>query len=453
MRQFVAIIAVLLSVIVGSNAYSTTSVLTPHDFQYMSELSGQMKGNRLYHIHLSADILKNCAVGCRDIRLFGSDRSEVPYVIILNESPEEKQESYALIITKYDDQADAVVLTMELPEKHRPISSLALNIPNRDFIKTAIVYGSHDRKSWKKLVEDTIYDFTSQVDLRKTRLRFEKSDYRYYRLHLIDARREGADHPSIRLQYDGLNFSVDKLKNKRLRIQEMVASTTGNARTVVVYDKAVFTDFSAQEDENHNTIITVNADLPADIISFELSNPYYFRNVSVLSSETGKEDSYHLLARGSIYSFPLSGNTEVNKAILSSSPKHRYYKFVIENKNNPPLNVRSITFEWVQRNLFFVALSDTGNYVLYVGNGSVEVPNYDLSKFVRQDNWYEQQYGTLDTSSVSHNAGYQPTISKDKRVRIEKTILTGIVIVLVFGIGYWLYRLTGETLKQGASKD
>lgn len=454
MRKSVVFIAfLLLSLMPLSTSDSATSLLTPRDFQYYVDLTGRIKRNTLYKVHLSANVLKKCAAGCSDMRLFGSDHNEVPYVIIENESPGEKHESYTLKITKYTDQIDSTVITMELPEKHRPISLVDLDIADRDFLKNAALYGSHDMKSWNKLVEDTLYDFSFQVDLRKTNIQFTKSSYRYYRIKLIDAQRVGNDHPSIRLKYEGLDFSVDNLKNKKLRIHKMVASTTSKTDRTVVYDNAVFTDFSMHLDEDRNTVIILDADLPADRISFDLSHPYYYRKVSIHTSDTGKEDSYQYFTQGSIYSFPLSGFTEARNDISYPTPKHRYYKFIIENKNNPPLDVRSIKFEWVQKNLYFVALSDSWKYALYFGNGTVYRPDYDLSNFIRQDNWFEQKHEILETVPVTQNADYIPTLSKDKRTQIEKIILTGIVILLVLGIGYWLYKLTGKALKQGVSND
>ncbi len=450
MRKSVVSIIFLLSWMPLSTTDSATSS-TPRDFQYYVDLTGPIKSSTLYQIHLPADILKKCAAECSDMRLFDLDQNETPYVIVENESPGEKNESYTLKITRYTDQMDSVVITMGLPEKHQPISLVDLDIADRDFFKNAVLYGSHDMKAWNKLAEDTLYDFSSQVDLRKTMIQFTKSDYRYYRLKLIDVQRTGNDHPSIRLKYEGLDFSVDNLKNKKLRINKIVGNTASKTDRTVVYDDAVFTNFSAHLDGNRNTIIILDADLPVDRISFDISNPYYYRKLSIHTSDTGKEDSYRFFTQDSIYSFQLSGITQARNDTAHRIPKHRYYKFIIENQNNPPLNIRSIKFEWVRKNLYFAALSDSGKYALYFGNETVHRPDYDLSNFIRQDNWFEQKYAVLETTQARQNANYIPTVSKDKRAQIEKRILTGTVILLVLGIGYWLYKLTGKALKQGGA--
>ena len=421
---------------------------TPDDFGYSVDLMGPIKGNTQYQVHLSKEILQKCATDCNDMRLFDAGHNEIPYVVIKNESPGEKLETYPLEITSYADEADFALLTLKLPDKHRPIRLIDLDIADRDFLKSVVLEGSHDLKSWNRLAEDSLFDFSSQVDLRKTQIEFAKSDHRYYRLKLMDTRHAGGDSQSIRLKYEGLDFSVDRLKDKKLRIHKVMASTVSKSDRTVVYDEAVFRGLSAEMDKDRHTVIVLEASLPVDKISFDVSNPYYYRKVAVHTSETGKKDSYQFFIQGSIHSFPLSGSTESRNDIQHRTTKHRYYKFIIENQNSPPLNIKSIKFEWAQKYLYFIALADAEKYALYFGNETVQRPNYDLSNFIRQDNWFEQKSEILPSSQTIQNDNYVPGVSKNKKARIERIILSGIVILLVLGIGFWLYKLSGKVFKQ-----
>ncbi|MBI5639146.1 MAG: DUF3999 family protein [Nitrospirae bacterium] len=439
-----ALFLLLLSLVFPANTDAGMQFV-PDNFKYSTAIQGPLRGNTLYRVHLSSGILQRCVSACNDMRLFGPDNHEIPYVIIENRLSEAKIESYPAEITAYDETREEAVITMKLPEKFEPVSLLFLDIEEHDFKKHIIIEGSHDARTWEMIGEDAVYDFHSQVDLRKTEIRFPKSSYRYYRLRLIDGKGMAADRENIRLKYNGLDFSVNNVRGKKIRISRIIAKTSFEKETAPVYDELILTAFSQQTDKQGNTVIILETSIPFDRIIFELSNPYYFRKVGVYYSDTGKNSSYRLLTQGYLYRFPLSGLTETRAHIEYSATGQRFYRFVIENHNNPPLEIRQIRLAWVQKNLFFVALKDAPAYSLCFGSPAAEKPVYDLPNFINQGNWFKHASEKSATAQLLENPAYQPGIPKDIRSSIEKNILRGIVILLVIGLGYWLYALLNKT--------
>lgn len=445
MKKLLTAIVLLLFCAVSVEA---SIILQPENFQYCSELGEATKNNTLYQIQLTSDILQKCSADCSDLRLFAQDKNEIPYVIIDNEHPEEIIETYTLEIKDYSDGPASKVITMKMPDKYRPVSIINLDISDRDFKKTVVLYGSHDINKWDLLAKEAIYDFSSQVALRKTEIKSNKADYRYYRLEIIDDDTSVKPEKSIKLKYEGLDFSAGGLENKKLHISKITGITGSRKDNIRVYDEKSFTAFPANPDKGRNTVITLEAGLPFDKMYFDISNPYYHREISIYGSDTGKEDSYKFLTRGSIYSFPLSGMSETKNYIAYPSAKQKYYKIIIENRNNPALEIKSIKFVWVRKNLYFVSLSKPSKYSLCFGNSTVSRPNYDLASFINRNNWFNQIYEKLNTAQIIQNADFRERLPEDRKMKIEKIILIGIVILLVIGISFWLYRLMREASKK-----
>ncbi|MBF0319947.1 MAG: DUF3999 family protein [Nitrospirae bacterium] len=411
------------------------SAASERDFRYIAPIAGAVKKGMLYRVHLTPDILQKCAANCTDLRLFDSKNGEVPYIILNDTSPGQPVESYTLKIIDYTaaKNGSTAEITMQMPDTFKPITVISIGIEARDFQKGAVLYGSSDLKQWQVLAEDTLYDFTSQVDLRKASIHFNSSSYQYYRLKLSEPDEQ---QKKINLTYEGLKLTVNDEAAKKLKISSVTGLTTASPDIISVYDNMAFSGFKTQTTANKGTAITLEAALPFNRIYFNITNPYYNRRVRVSYSDKGTEGPFTALAGTmGIYAFPAY---QTRNFIEFTSEKHQYYRIEIENRSSPPLDIKEIKFEWIRKHIFFVALRDDDSVALHFGYLPIERPDYDLSSFINQDNWFKRQYETLKAGSASPNPAYKPTIGKSG---VEKTILRVIVIALVLLIGYWIYRL------------
>lgn len=420
---------------------------TPAEFRYFSLIHGPIRSAVLYQVHLSPEVLRRCAEECRDLRVFERDNREVPFVILDDRWTEGKGLAYHLEITGYEESGDTAVISMKMPDKYGPVDRLVLETRNRDFRKAAAVYGSDDMKTWDLLAEDAVYDFSSQVDLRKTEIRFREASYRYYRLRLTDAGRKEGKEETVKLRYNGLDFSVNRSSGGRLRIDRVEGRTAPVTERTGVFDEAIFTEFSSSGDRDGNTVIVLEAGLPLERLYFHATTPFFYRMVRVYYSDSGKDGSYVFLTSGPIYRFSISGNKEERHSLEFKSAGHRFYRFIVENGGNAPLGIQKIGFSWIRKNLFFVGLSDAEDYTFCVGNPFIRKKEYDLAHFITRDNWQGSLYEYASLSPLRENDRYMPLPLKDRREKMEKNILTAIVCLLVAGIGYWLYVLLKKAEK------
>ncbi|MCP4134227.1 MAG: DUF3999 domain-containing protein [bacterium] len=439
MKKIIFILIFFLAGICGIFA----GALNKNSFQYAANLKGPVKKDSIYQVSLSANILEKCRPECRDARVLDSEGKEIPYVIINNHFPASKAERYTLTITDYSNNNNSAVMHMQLPARHEPVNKINVDTEESDFKKNYRLFGSSNKKNWKLLTRGSLYDFTSQVDVRKTTIRFKRSPWRYYRLNLADSG-SGKSSGRVRLKYKDLEFSSREIQNKKIRINEITAFTTYKKGNTTIYDTKTFDSFSTEIDDNKNTVITLKAGLPFETVSFKVGNSYYYRTIKVYGSATGKENSFRFLTGGSLYRFSLFKNKESNNSLSYDTVKHAYYRFVIENNDNPPLEIKSIQLRWVQKKLYFVALANSENYSLHFGSSSLERPEYDLAAFITQNNWFSHNRVKIRAGAIISNKDYKPgeaPESEESNEKLEKTILTVVVILLVLGMGVWLAAL------------
>lgn len=423
---------------------SATPAYSPDNFRYTGTIRGPLRNGVLYQVHLEAPVLEKCAAGCRDLRVFHNEK-EIPYVVIENRNDGRSPSIYPLEITELDEQGSVTTLIMKMPQKYEPITRLTLDMPDRDFRKNVTLEGSHDLKTWTVVVNDRIYDFTSQVDLRKTYISFPASSFGYYRLVIGDESKLTAKKEMLTLKYQGLDFSVHGMEAKKLRISKVMGQTFSEPEHSAVYDETNMTAYRIEHDKDRNTVIVFETGLPFTRLSFDVSNPYFYRKVSIYSSDTGKENTYKLLQSSSLYRLLFSDVTEAKSSLDCCTAGNKYYRIVIENRSNPQLEIKSVRLGWFQKHLFFVALSDAGFYLAGFDNTSVGAPDYDLSKSINQTNWRKIASQKTEITGITQNLNFRPVLSQDARQKTEKTVLIVVVCLLVAGISFWLYTLLSKT--------
>jgi hypothetical protein len=419
--------------------------LGPDDFSYCADVQGTVTAEKLYQVHLSDEFIQKTKAGFEDLRLFDTSGKETPLIVIGNVPPHEMVETYPLEITGYDSDASSANVIMKLPQKHRAVSVLYLDIVDRDFKKRVTLSGSNDGKTWQPIIETSVFDFSSQVNVRKTKIEFASTDVRYFRIKLSDFISPASAQPSIKLTYEGLDFSVNNAQKKDLRIRSAKANTLTPVKKRPVYDRKIFNNLAPAQDKQGNTVIILPADLPLDTLSIEVVNPYFHRFVNLYGSSTGKDDSYRLLATQVIYRFPLSAEQHEERNVIEQHiPKQAFYKIVIINKNNPPLELKNITLAWVQQNLFFIALRSEERYSLCMGNTRIKRPDYDIGDFVNQNTLSQHTYERMQLAPLRSKGS--PRITFGERLAgMEKLILKIVVVLLVLGMGFWLYMLLKKT--------
>jgi hypothetical protein len=421
--------------------YETDASAAMKDFQYQAEIKGPIQKGYIYQVVLPGRALAKMSPRLGDLRVYGPHQTEIPYVIIDNVTPEVPGRYVTLEAVRYEPADEWTTIYLSNPEPAREIHALAFGIPDQDFQKEVILEGSFDQANWNRITRDTIYDFTTQIDLRKVRLNFANTRCKFFRVKMRDVRKPKNPEQTIRVQLKGADVSIDYPDAKKIQIQRIEALTGNSRESVVVYDHQAIKPLKPIAVKNHKTIIDIQSGLRFERIDFEIGNPLYYRQVHIYYSETGAEDSYQLLAGEDIY----RTSTQTHNFLLNHFPHYPYYRFEIENKDDLPLEIKEIRLTWIQKILCFNGLESAPAYTLCYGNSRVEAPDYDLKKLIRQDNWvqvFDKQGGSnrLSLDKTITNPSFRSNFG-GKQGNQEGFVLTIVVILLVAGLGVWLYKL------------
>jgi len=415
--------------------------LQPSNFRYKAGITAGIKSGGLYRVDLTAAVLQECAPGQPDIRLFSPDGAEIPYTMVKGEYLKKADVTYAAEMIGYQADSREAVLDFKLSGQFSPVNSLELSVSDRDFRKDAEIYGSDDGKTWSFLGRGSIYDFSSQVDLRKTQLEFPRSGHSFYRLKLRDTEEPQAQGKTVTLKYDGIDLSVSGGKGKKLRIDGVKMRTGGQDAVVGVYDEKIFQPAAKGEMKDNSSYITITQGLPFERVEFEVGDGFFVRDFAAYYSETGAENSYLRLASGNICRFPRGWPDGERAWAAISSPGYGFYRFVFNNRNNPPLDVRSVRLKWLRRSLYFIAPGDMAGLTVSFGRPGTGRPAYDIENFVNQGNWEKRPPETLQMSRPVLTEGYDPEPPADRKGKTEKNLLTGVIVLVVAGMGFWFYTL------------
>jgi len=417
------------------------------EFQYSAEIKGPLGIDRIYRIHPGPDIIRKSSPGFFDLRLVGKGDAEIPYVVIENREAVRETRSFDLRIVEYVENDNSMTIVARCPRKELVLNKLKLHVRSRNFSKGFMLYGSSNRHNWKFISKGSLYDFSSRVNLKKTDIRFNDKKYMYYRIVMSDREGQADSLRRLRLKHRDLDFTISDLRKRRLRLDGITGISSGKRGAKDLFDEVQVKEFSSEIDENGNSIITVDASLPLWRVDFEISNSYFFRKVDVMAGDSGKNDSYESLGSFYIYNFPVSGVKESVTDISPRSTKKKFYRFIIENKNNPPLKVQGMKFTWPRRYLYFISHENLPSCRLYFGSQNIDKPDYDLAQFITEKNWFTHKFTELKHSEINENADYDPSVSVDERARVERIILIAVVMLLLGGMAFWIYRLASHTLK------
>lgn len=441
-------ISSILLVVLGLAAPAGAAAPRAENFKYQAAVEPAVKAGGVYRLDLPSEVLRNCAPGQPDIRLFSAEGTEVPYSLVRAEYLKKGNETFNAQITVYAESLNEVKLEFWFSGRFSPVNFIDLQIPGRDFRKQAELSASEDGKAWAPLASGEIYDFSSQVDLRRTRLEFKSSTARYYRLVLKDKEGAAPQGRELTVKYDGLDLRLAGGKGGKLRINGVTAGTGGSDSVVGAYDEDALAPERAGTGKDNSSYFYLRGGLPFEKVAFEVEDPFFVRDVTLWYSETGEEDSYRPLGSANIFRFPAGWPDGERTTAAISSPGYGYYKVTVANRNSPPLRVKAVRLIRLKRSLYFIAPADLPGLRLAYGRPGTAAPSYDVSSFINQGNWERRGAQELRLGPLAETAGYSAEAAPDKKARGEKNLLTGVIVLVAAGMGWWLYSL----LKKATAK-
>jgi hypothetical protein len=330
----------------------------------------QHKG--LYKIALNPDYKQYMSPNLHDMRIYDSAKKEVPYVVLSEPLLKSKSDfkEYEIISQKHFNANSTIHLNWhstyaytELIIKNaskESISNIAFNINNSDAYKYCAIEGSDDLKQWYSVSEkqelSLAYNdvYTNQYKC----IYFPLTNYMYYRL-LVE------DWHSQPLKINSAGCFKNSVIAGKLNDLLFAKTITEDPKTKTTLIKLSFT--------NNQQI---------NRIDFKIKEPrLYKRHVVLYAMRTHvikmKTESY----KENLYEFDLSSDKPLFIDVPPILEKELFIE--IDNNDNPPLEIESITCKQLASYLI-CDFKANHTYTLMCGNELLKTPEYDLINFVSQ---------------------------------------------------------------------
>jgi len=409
------------------------------DFKFQAQIKDEEKYSYPVRLMLPYEIIKNTSSTLSDVRLFDDAGVEIPYVIYEQRRPEKAPRSFSweIVNYQYTDTTQAIVL--KRPKGIDIARDLRMSTNARDFARDVKVYTSKDQKKWHLLVKGSFYDFSSQVDFRKNELKIPEITGQYLQIELTDTVTPMTGEERMQFKYKDLSFSLNENIKGEIKISGFTSYIGKKSKEKYLHDEFGIQFPKTFIDKDGNTIVVLEKlNVPADKILLSIKNPYFYRRVEVWIAEKDLEESYRIAGKDVLYRIPDISEDETELNIHFIRPA--YVRLKIINKDNPPLTIENARIKWARRNLYFIPEKER-SYTMYWGGLNIKRPDYELKKMI--SNQYDMllSYDEWKIGNIQKNSAYAPRADGLLTQRVQKYLFVGLVLLLVFGLGFWVFNL------------
>ena len=361
---------------------------TPADFAATRDIlpAAPLAAPELVEVRLDAPLFATTQRNFADLRLFNAADTELPRAIEPLYTTQERtlRHSVSAKATELRELPENRIETrLELADTAPSPDGLEIRTPLRDFIRTVRVSGSEDGQTWQLLADADIFDYSRYMDIRRTEIPLPKNSCRLFAIEIGNASEERAQ-PLIHLvQQNGQDQSrAFNILQTPFRIDGI---SFWNETTHLDKDKPLLQEWPhagmavAQDPKAQTTEITLQTAY-APLARIELETPALnFQRAAAIQIPVlvNGASTWRTLARGRLTRLELPGLA--TNALSLDFPEQRVeqLRLVIENNDNPPLDIARIRTRGPVYRLLWLA--DPGAaYRLAFGNEKLAEPTYDL---------------------------------------------------------------------------
>jgi hypothetical protein len=341
------------------------------------------------------------------------------------------------------------------------IEGMQVTINGNDFEKNIQIETSEDNSTWKPLATCSVFDYSSRINLRNTKLNIPPTTARYIRLTIsgdkpATGNTSNANDENVVLKYKDLEFRSSLPTNPTTTAKPPRLVTGVNAwygKTIKerqVTDSAPLAISGSSTSEKGDTILDLGeSNLPLTAITLDIGTKYFMRQVRVESS-TGKKDAlWYEIANDSIYRFPAanretSGRPNADTAIRLDGRQYARLRLIIVNRDNTPLTVNSISGSYLQRNLYLLP-EKSRHYAVFCDSSDVTFPRYDLPSILPENSPELTKAVAWNLSEPQPNSAFdnrntKPVVSDNNGVTpAQLWLFRGLILLLAVGLAFWAW--------------
>lgn len=329
-----------------------------HDYSFKRPLTGARPSwNRLV---LPDALFEKISSNFDDIRIYGitakRDTIEAPYFIRVK-SGQNSNTNIAFKIINKTKINDSYFFTFEVPLREQ-INHIKLQFEQKNFDWLIHLEGSHSQNEWFTILEQNrILSIKNEhTNFQYTQLVFPDTQFRFYRIR-IDSKEKPELHAAFVSQQE---ITPATYKNHTLKKLD-VAHNKSSKQTEIDFELSMA--------------------VPVSFIHVDVSHDFdFYRPIGIMYVKDSTKTE-----KGWIYNYRNLTSSTINSIekndFTFSSTIAKKFRIVIENQDNQPLSISSISVKGFEHELV-ARLDGSLTYFLVYGNKSAKQAHYDLAYFI-----------------------------------------------------------------------
>lgn len=351
--------------------------------------SGQQS---LLAVTLDSAVYANSAADFRDLRLTDQNGVETPYLLqkIASQKTVTRRlssRSETVDLQKFGDEG--FVVTVKLDKDAANADGLTLVTPQVDFEYALQIHGSNDGENWQLLVDNAlIYDYSRYMSVGNRDVAIPANSFRQFKIVVAKATQTRVAElleltRTLRGSEELQRSETSQHQTEPLHI-ERIELWHSHSETLPAEDSQfdyAMPGFKITQDAEHKTS-SIDIDTlhqPLTGFTLQINTPNFSRSAEVqIPLQQGIETRMQTIANGTLEALHFQNINRDQTSIGFPEQRQPRYRIVIQNQDNPPLHVNTITGTGHGYQLLFLPQAGL-SYRLQYGSTQAEPPRYDTA--------------------------------------------------------------------------
>jgi hypothetical protein len=418
---------------------------------------GAATGEEILAVVLDSEIYAATRDGFPDLRILDDRGAVVPYLleqVAERRTTQVRQPCASKVVSLKVDEGKGLEIVVELDEKAPGASGATIRTPLADFERRVRVYGSRTGVDWAPLVsEGAIFDYSRFMDIRNRDVTLPGNDYRRFKLvvqHELDDR-ESPLRDLIRRGGDGKKdepVEITQTLRRPFRIDGVdlwrtIETDRESKATAFPYaSEGIRLEPDAKQKVSRVEVRSRRE--PLTRLSINTASRNFSRPATVLIPvQRGMRTDWVEVGRGTLSLIQFRAFRRAELRVDFTQQRQERYQLVIDNADNPPLEITGVEAEGTGYRLVFLG-TEGRTYGVEYGSDTAESPKYDTAAVLGSIKRGFQPV-TVKLGPQIANPGYR-TVRGPRDILNSGVFLALAIIVMVLVLAWALFR-AGQRIK------
>lgn len=426
------------------------------NYPYFRKLTWTGDGDRKFvSVDLDSDIYHTMALDFADLRIFDSQGHDRPYLLraATEQSERFKRHSMPGEIVALQEREDQIEIDVKLPGGTLAVEEIQIVTPLKNYERRVTILGLAEGNEPQALVSDgLLFDYSRYARVANQTIAIPKSQFAAFRLvikQVDDTQVARLTELTRKLRGGEEIESMERtvLERRPFRVDEV--TFWGTEKYLKVGPKLTVyptSHFRLEVDpETKNSIVAFSmVQQPCTALTFQTTQHNFNRPVMVqIQEQRGTVIDWLTIAQRTITDYNFSGFKQSSLTVTIPEQRATNYRVLIENQDNPPLEITGVQASGPVYQAIFLAEADQ-SYRLAYGSPASSPPRYDTSAIaLALSRGVEPLIGTL----AKPESNPQYTASSALRQPLMQFLTSPLafmiaVLIMVLALAWALFQVT-----------